>query len=331
MSDPIISPDGKLKWSGTEWIPLDDEKVIDTNVSNKSDFKREQKVQEKISNTKEAIGQDGLMDDIPPMINLPEFEDEKLEIAAEQNENMISIENSTLRNESLQTPNNLNSTNSFFQSPRISFEEEKRIFVTITISLFLFMTIANIYNGVAPYWLTPDILLALILTIITSFFIWALYFGVKLLFFGYYKATHIRIPLEELDDFYNDKIENFSIFGVGLVEPKTIRQSVGLGVGKGGVGVGTSKSFYSGEEQVVVDNGTLIISKQKIQFIGSSKQISWNWNKIIDVKSFWKSFDCIILISVSSRKNISGFTIRADKYEIDIFLSKILDRIDNQA
>ena len=44
-----------------------------------------------LSNTKVAIGQDGLMDDIPPMITLPEFEDEKLEIAAEQNENMISI------------------------------------------------------------------------------------------------------------------------------------------------------------------------------------------------------------------------------------------------
>lgn len=70
--------------------------INNTNESIKSSVakhkeKREQKAQEKISNTKEAIGQDGLMDDIPPMISLPEFEDEKLEIAAEQNENMISI------------------------------------------------------------------------------------------------------------------------------------------------------------------------------------------------------------------------------------------------
>ena len=70
--------------------------INNTNESIKSSVakhkeKREQKAQEKISNTKVAIGQDGLMDDIPPMITLPEFEDEKLEIAAEQNENMISI------------------------------------------------------------------------------------------------------------------------------------------------------------------------------------------------------------------------------------------------
>ena len=70
--------------------------INNTNESIKSSVakhkeKREQKAQEKISNTKVAIGQDGLMDDIPPMITLPEFEDERLEIAAEQNENMISI------------------------------------------------------------------------------------------------------------------------------------------------------------------------------------------------------------------------------------------------
>ena len=59
--------------------------INNTNESIKSSVakhkeKREQKAQEKISNTKVAIGQDGLMDDIPPMITLPEFEDEKLSL-----------------------------------------------------------------------------------------------------------------------------------------------------------------------------------------------------------------------------------------------------------
>ena len=63
---------------------------IKTSVA-KHKEKREQKALERISSTKQEISQDGLMDDVPPMVMLPEFEDEKLEIAAEQNENMISI------------------------------------------------------------------------------------------------------------------------------------------------------------------------------------------------------------------------------------------------
>ena len=63
---------------------------IKTSVA-KHKEKRNQKAQEKISNAKQEIGQDGLMDDVPPMVTLPEFEDEKMEIVAEQNETMISI------------------------------------------------------------------------------------------------------------------------------------------------------------------------------------------------------------------------------------------------
>lgn len=63
---------------------------IRTNVA-KHKEKREQKNQEKLAAAREAIGKDGLMDDVPAMVTLPEFEDEKLEIVAEQNESMISI------------------------------------------------------------------------------------------------------------------------------------------------------------------------------------------------------------------------------------------------
>ena len=63
---------------------------IKTSVA-KHKENRQKKTQEKISQTKQDIAKDGLMDDVPPMVTLPEFEDEKIEIAAEQNENMIAI------------------------------------------------------------------------------------------------------------------------------------------------------------------------------------------------------------------------------------------------
>jgi len=63
---------------------------IKTSVA-KHKENRQKKTQEKISLTKQDIAKDGLMDDVPPMVILPEFEDEKIEIAAEQNENMIAI------------------------------------------------------------------------------------------------------------------------------------------------------------------------------------------------------------------------------------------------
>ena len=53
--------------------------------------KREQKAQEKVETAKNEISQDGLMEDVPAMVNLPEFEEEKMEIVAEQNETMITI------------------------------------------------------------------------------------------------------------------------------------------------------------------------------------------------------------------------------------------------
>ena len=70
--------------------------ISSTNESIKSSVakhkeKREQKAQEKVDAAKNEISQDGLMDDIPAMITLPEFEEEKMEIVAEQNETMITI------------------------------------------------------------------------------------------------------------------------------------------------------------------------------------------------------------------------------------------------
>ena len=75
---------------GTKTMISNTNESIKTSVA-KHKEKRNQKAQDKISNAKHEIGQDGLMDDVPPMVTLPEFEDEKMEIVAEQNETMISI------------------------------------------------------------------------------------------------------------------------------------------------------------------------------------------------------------------------------------------------
>jgi len=53
--------------------------------------KRQKKLEEKIEKAKTELSEDGLLDDVPSMITLPEFEQERMEIAAEQNDTMINI------------------------------------------------------------------------------------------------------------------------------------------------------------------------------------------------------------------------------------------------
>lgn len=70
--------------------------VESTNNSIKSTIsdhkeKRQKKRDEKIEKAKSELRGDGLLDDVPSMITLPEFEQERMEIAAEQNDTMINI------------------------------------------------------------------------------------------------------------------------------------------------------------------------------------------------------------------------------------------------
>ena len=53
--------------------------------------KRQQKKQDKLTQTKTELSDEGLLDDVPSMVTLPEFENERIEIASEQNETMITI------------------------------------------------------------------------------------------------------------------------------------------------------------------------------------------------------------------------------------------------
>ena len=53
--------------------------------------KRQQKKQEKLAQTRTELSESGLLDDVPSMVTLPEFEHERMEIASEQNETMITI------------------------------------------------------------------------------------------------------------------------------------------------------------------------------------------------------------------------------------------------
>ena len=63
---------------------------IKTTISEQKE-KRQQKKQEKLAQTKTELSEEGLLDDFPSMITLPEFENERMEIASEQNETMITI------------------------------------------------------------------------------------------------------------------------------------------------------------------------------------------------------------------------------------------------
>ena len=45
----------------------------------------------KINKAKEELSENGLLDDVPSMITLPEFEHERMEITSEQNDLMINI------------------------------------------------------------------------------------------------------------------------------------------------------------------------------------------------------------------------------------------------
>ena len=64
--------------------------AVKTAVSNskaRADARRE----EKAKKTKEDFSAEGIIDDIPPMVTLPEFENERMAIVSEQNENQVMM------------------------------------------------------------------------------------------------------------------------------------------------------------------------------------------------------------------------------------------------
>ena len=134
------------------------------------------------------------------------------------------------------------------------------------------------------------------------------------------EENHITLPWKDIEDFFqsggNDTI-NFKIQGIGLVEPRTLRRSIGVGGGKGGIGAGTSLSFHAGTEQTKIDSGTICFDKIQISFIGSTKQVTWRWNKILSVRVSHGLTSSTIFVVVSSRKNISGFMLPSSKEDAE--------------
>ena len=53
--------------------------------------KREVRRAEKVRKAKEGISSEGLIDDVPPMVTLPEFEEQRMEIVNEQQENQLLL------------------------------------------------------------------------------------------------------------------------------------------------------------------------------------------------------------------------------------------------
>lgn len=99
--------------------------------------------------------------------------------------------------------------------------------------------------------------------------------------------------------------EEFFIHNVQLFQPRTTRQSVGVGIGRKGIGVGTSKSFHSSTDQKIVDSGRLSINQKGLRFIGTTKQLGWDWKKIVEIQIHQNK----LVIPVSNRQNISGVVL----------------------
>lgn len=62
--------------------------VVKSAVTN-SKAKIESKRAQKIKKTKDELSAQGILDDVPPMVTLPEFEHERMAIVSEQNDNQI--------------------------------------------------------------------------------------------------------------------------------------------------------------------------------------------------------------------------------------------------
>jgi len=64
--------------------------AVKTAVSNKKE-KIESKREEKVAKTQAELSSKGIIDDVPPMVVLPEFETERMSIVNEQNENQMLV------------------------------------------------------------------------------------------------------------------------------------------------------------------------------------------------------------------------------------------------
>jgi len=61
------------------------------NAISENKQKRDAKKQKKLEDTRNELSSEGLFDDVPSMVTLPEFEDERISIVAEQNENLVLV------------------------------------------------------------------------------------------------------------------------------------------------------------------------------------------------------------------------------------------------
>lgn len=212
----------------------------------------------------------------------------------------------------------------------IDWSREKEIFLIIGSIVFLLTLVGNLDVVLSGNDFVTDIFfllgVCLFNSVFSAIFFRVLFLSGKYLYDLYYAETITHMPKSQIDSFFSGDIREFTLHGVGLLEPRSSRQSVGVGVGKGGVGIGTSKSFFSGEEQTKIDSGRIHFDNEKIQFIGATNQISWAWKKIVSVSIAHGIMDSMIFIGVSSRKKISGFTIRNEKEEAKSLADKILEK-----
>ena len=61
------------------------------NAISENKQKRDAKKQKKLEDARKELSNEGLLDDVPSMVTLPEFEQERMSIVSEQNDNLVLV------------------------------------------------------------------------------------------------------------------------------------------------------------------------------------------------------------------------------------------------
>ena len=61
------------------------------NAISENKQKRDAKKQKKLEEARTELSSEGLLDDVPSMVTLPEFEQERMSIVSEQNDNLVLV------------------------------------------------------------------------------------------------------------------------------------------------------------------------------------------------------------------------------------------------
>lgn len=116
-----------------------------------------------------------------------------------------------------------------------------------------------------------------------------------------------------------DEVVYLILDGVGLVEPRRGptqwvggSQGVSFKIAKGvryRVGHTRGHVVQGAERPVVIDNGTGVVTNQRMVFVGSMRSTEWAYSKLL---GFSLEQDGMALFNVSNRQKVSGFAYQPE-------------------